>query len=60
MTVADAYAGMKDREQTIAWLEKAYTQHSPELVSLKVDPRFDDVRGEPRFQDLLRRVGLAQ
>ena len=60
MTVADAYAGMKDREQTIAWLEKAYTQHSPELVTLKVDPRFDDVRGEPRFQDLLRRVGLAQ
>src|SRR5207247_827039 len=45
MTLVGAYAGMKDREETIAWLEKAYTQHSPELVSLRVDPLFDEMRG---------------
>ena len=60
MTLVRAYAGMKDREETIAWLERAYTQHSPDLMSLKVDPLFDEMRGDPRFQDLLRRVGLAQ
>lgn len=60
MTLAEAYAGMKDREKAITWLEKAYKQHSPELVDLKVDPIYDEIRGDPRFEDLQRRVGLAQ
>ena len=41
-------------------LEKAYTQHSNGLTGLKVDPIYDPLRGDPRFQNLLRRVGLAQ
>ncbi|HEV2385928.1 MAG TPA: winged helix-turn-helix domain-containing protein [Candidatus Acidoferrales bacterium] len=56
---ADAYAGLGDKDQALAWLEKAYAQHSIELVSLKVDPGYDPLRGDPRFQDLLHRVGLA-
>lgn len=60
MTLAQAYAGVNDREHAITWLEKAYAQHSSELVDLKVDPLYDEMRGDPRFQDLLRRVGLAQ
>lgn len=57
--IAWNYAGVGDKDQALAWLEKAHAQHSVELVSLKVNPGYDSLRGEPRFQDLLRRVGLA-
>jgi len=58
--IADAYAGLRDKNQALAWLEKAYAQHSNELVSLKVNPGFDPLRSDPRFQYLLRRIGLAE
>ena len=57
--IAEAYAGMGEKEQALTWLEKAYAQHSNKLVSVKVDPLYDPLRGDPRFQDLLRHVGLA-
>ncbi len=53
-----AWSGI-DKEQTLAWLEKAYTQHSNVVTTLKVEPAFDWLRGDPRFQDLMRRVRLA-
>lgn len=52
------YAGLGEKDQAFAWLEKAYQQHSPMMAWLKVDPRFDSLRPDPRFQDLMRRVGL--
>ncbi len=55
-----SYAGLGDREQTLAWLEKAYAEHSGELVTLKVSPAYDFLRTDPRFQQLLERVGLAR
>jgi len=55
-----AYAGMRDKEQTFVWLEKAYSQHSNVLTTLKVDPMYDELRSDPRFQSLLHRVGSAQ
>ena len=58
--LAHAYAGMNDREKSLSWLLKAYSAHSNYLTTLKVDPSFDPLRDDPRFQDLLRRVGLAQ
>ncbi len=51
---------MRDKEQTFVWLEKAYSQHSNVLTTLKVDPMYDELRSDPRFQSLLHRVGLAQ
>lgn len=57
--IADGYAGLGDKDEGIAWLEKAYAQHSPELVSLKVSPSYDFLRSDRRFEALLRRVGLA-
>jgi TolB-like protein/DNA-binding winged helix-turn-helix (wHTH) protein/Tfp pilus assembly protein PilF len=54
-----AYLGLGDKEQAIAWLERAYAQHSNELTTLKVDPAYDPLRGDPRFQELLHRVGLT-
>jgi tetratricopeptide (TPR) repeat protein len=56
--IAMMYIGLNDREQALTWLEKAYQQHSPMMAWLKVDPRFDGIRSEPRFQELMRRVGL--
>jgi TolB-like protein/DNA-binding winged helix-turn-helix (wHTH) protein len=59
MLVAWAYLGMGDKDHAFVWFEKAYAQHSNELVSLKVSPACDPLRSDPRFQDLLRRIGLA-
>jgi serine/threonine protein kinase/tetratricopeptide (TPR) repeat protein len=56
--IAMIYLGLDEREQALTWLEKAYRQHSPMMAWLKVDPRFDRIRQEPRFQTLMRRVGL--
>lgn len=52
------YAGLGMQEEALPWLEQAYQQHSRMMVWLKVDPRFDSLRPDPRFQDLMRRVGL--
>lgn len=48
-----------DNKQAFAWLEKAYEERTRLIFAIKVDPLFDDFRSDPRFQDLLRRVGLA-
>jgi Flp pilus assembly protein TadD len=55
-----AYLGTGNKDQAFAYLEKAYLQHANIIVTLKVEPAFDPLRSDPRFQDLLRRVGLAQ
>jgi hypothetical protein len=51
---------VKDKEPTLAWLEKAMAEHSAEMVTLKVNPAYDFLRGDPRFQRLLDRVGLGK
>ena len=56
--IALIYLGLDERAEALAWLEKAYQQHSTMMIWLKVDPRFDRIRQEPGFQDLMRRVGL--
>ena len=58
--LAWAYASTGNKNQAFAWLEKACDQHSNALTALKVDPVYDLLRSDPRFQDLLQRVGLAQ
>jgi TolB-like protein/DNA-binding winged helix-turn-helix (wHTH) protein/Flp pilus assembly protein TadD len=60
IVIADAYSALRDNNDAIAWLEKAYAQRSNGLTALKVDPIYDPLRGDARFQDLLQRVGLAQ
>jgi eukaryotic-like serine/threonine-protein kinase len=57
--VAVLYARAGRNDQALEWLEKAYEQHSDLLTTLKVDPLFDRLRGDPRFTALLRRIGLA-
>jgi TolB-like protein/Tfp pilus assembly protein PilF len=52
------YLALGDYDQAFAWFERAYQEHSEILEYLKVHPFFDPVRNDPRFADLLRRVGL--
>jgi eukaryotic-like serine/threonine-protein kinase len=52
------HIGLGKRDQAFEWLEKAYEERSSWLVSLKVEPLFDSIRSDPRFADLVRRVGL--
>jgi tetratricopeptide (TPR) repeat protein len=54
------YAGLGDKEAAFESLERAYAAHDPQLQNLKVDPFLDPLRADPRFQDLVRRVGLPQ
>ena len=54
------HVALGENEQGLAWLEEAYTHRDPYMVHLKRDAAFDPLRSDPRFQDLLRRVGFPQ
>jgi pentatricopeptide repeat protein len=54
----NAYLGLGDNEEAFVWLERAYKEQSNILQWIKVHPFFDPLRGDPRFADLLHRVGL--
>jgi tetratricopeptide (TPR) repeat protein len=53
-----AYLGLGEYDRAFFWLEEAYKEQSNLLQFLKVHPIFDPIRGDPRFADLVRRVGL--
>jgi TolB-like protein/DNA-binding winged helix-turn-helix (wHTH) protein/tetratricopeptide (TPR) repeat protein len=57
--IARIHVGLGDRDRAFAWLERALAEHAPKLVLLRVDPRVDSLRSDPRFADLLRRAGLS-
>jgi hypothetical protein len=59
MTMLWAHLGVGDKEEALADLEKAYSQHYGFLITIKVEPALDPLRSDPRFQELLRRVGLS-
>jgi TolB-like protein/DNA-binding winged helix-turn-helix (wHTH) protein/Flp pilus assembly protein TadD len=56
----NAYLGLGDNEQALAWLERAYEEQSNMLQLIKVHPYLDPLRSDPRFVDLVHRVGLDQ
>jgi len=55
--VAVAYVGLNDKDQAFAWLEKSFQYHSFFLQNLRMEPSFDPLHDDPRWNDLLRRVG---
>ena len=55
-----AYVGMDRKNEAIGLLQNAYSERSNLMVLLKVEPVFDPLRGDPRFQELVRRIHLAQ
>jgi len=52
------YAVLGEKELALVWLQKGYEQHSVAMLRLRHDPDYDSFRSDPRFQDLIRRVGL--
>jgi tetratricopeptide (TPR) repeat protein len=57
--IALVYAGLGEKNLAFSWLEESYKTHSEGLTNLKIDPCLDPLRSDPRFDDLVRRVGLA-
>ena len=53
-----AYLGLGEYDEVFGWFEQAFQEQSTMLQSLKVLPLYDPLREDPRFKDLLRRVGL--
>jgi TolB-like protein/Tfp pilus assembly protein PilF len=58
--LATIYAGLGEKDEAFRMLEKGYEQHSASMPYLMVDPFWDGMRSDPRFADLLRRMGLSQ
>jgi hypothetical protein len=58
--LAHLYAVLNDQTHAIQYLERAYNERNPWLLNVRVDPEMDSLRSSPRFQDLVRRIGLPQ
>jgi len=58
--IAEIYAELGRNDEAFSWLERAYRERAVHLVSLKVEPTFDSLRSDPRYADLLTRVGLKR
>jgi TolB-like protein len=57
--IALVYAGLGERSEAFKWLEESYKAHDEGLTNLKIDPCLDPLRSDPRFDGLLRQVGLT-
>ena len=56
--LAGIHVGLGEYDRAIECLERSYQEHSHWLIYLHIDPSMDELRDHPRFQSLLRRVGL--
>ncbi len=60
VNVARVYAALGDADAAFEWLEKAYERRSLGVTLMRVEPGLDPLRADPRFQDLLRRIGFPE
>jgi adenylate cyclase len=58
--IATLYARLGRRDEAIAWLEKIYEARSGNLIWLNINDTFDGLNADPRYQDLVRRIGLPR
>jgi hypothetical protein len=58
--IALIYAGLGELDSAFEWLERACDERNGNLAFMKVDATLDPLRSDPRFQNVLRRVGLAK
>jgi len=60
ISIARVYVGLGEKEEAFFWLEKGYSQNDAQLIYLKIDPTFDPLRSDPRYTQLLRKIGLEK
>jgi len=58
--IAEVFTALGRRETALDWLERAFDSHAHGILRINYDPRLDPLRSEPRFANLLRRMGLPQ
>lgn len=56
--MALVYASLGDADSAFSWMEKSVAKHEESLVSMGVDPKFDPIRDDPRFEDIMKKIGL--
>ena len=56
--IAVIYKALDERDKALEWLEKGYAQRDPKMTFLKVEPKWNNLRNEPRFIDLIQRMNL--
>lgn len=57
--VARMYGAIDDKQRALEWLERAYQEHNPDLIELTRDPSFASLRSDPKFRELMSRIGWA-
>src|ERR1700730_8837312 len=57
--LAYLYSILGEKDRAFAWLEKSMEMHTTQPPALKIDPTLDELRSDPRFEELLRRLGLS-
>ena len=58
--IALVYTGLGDKDQAFAWLDKAYEARDGQLIWVNVEPELDSLRSDPRFTDLVQRIGIPR
>ena len=56
--IREALEAVREPDKAIAHLQRAFAQHSGDMIFINVEPSFDPIRGDSRFQEIVRRVGL--
>jgi serine/threonine protein kinase/TolB-like protein/cytochrome c-type biogenesis protein CcmH/NrfG len=59
-SIAALYADLGDKDNAFEWLSTAYQEHDVNLLALRTDPAFDSLRSDPRYADLVRKVGFPK
>jgi hypothetical protein len=58
LEIASIHLALGDQQNAFEFLEKAFNERSFHITYLKIRPDFDSIRNDPRFGDLIRRIGL--
>ena len=57
-SIATVYAALGEKDEAFRWLERAFDEHSAPFYSFMLHPEYRTLRSDPRFADLLRRIGI--
>lgn len=58
--IANVYAALQEEDETIAWLENAYRNREDGLILLNSYPHYGQIRSDPRFLELARKIGVPE